>query len=51
MLSVVTLVVVCSVAIVVLIILIALIVFTQKHRANKRKRLESSLVQNLDAAV
>ena len=49
--SVVTLVSVCVAVVIALLIVIALIVFTQKHRANKRKRLESSLVQNLDAAV
>lgn len=45
-----TLVIVCIIVVVALIILIALIVFTQKHRENKRKRLEGSLVRN-DAAV
>ncbi|KAK8803122.1 hypothetical protein WA588_002278, partial [Blastocystis sp. NMH] len=47
--SIVTLVIVCVIAVVALIILIGLVVFTQKHRANKRKRLEGSLVRN-DAA-
>ena len=48
---VVTLVVVCVIAVVALIILTGLIVFTQKHRANKRKRLEGSLVGNENAMV
>lgn len=38
--------IVCIIIVVALIILIGLIVFTQKHRANKRKRLEGSLVRN-----
>ena len=48
---VVTLVIVCVIIVVALIILIGLIVFTQKHRENKRKRLEGSLVRNDGAAV
>ena len=51
MMSVVTLIVVCVVALVVLIILIGLIAFTQKHRANKRKRLEGSLVRSENVDV
>lgn len=47
----VTFIVVCSIAAVALIILIGLIVFTQKHRENKRKRLEGSLVNHVDAEV
>ena len=46
-----TLVIVCSVITVAVLILIALVVFTQKHRSNKRKRLEGSLVQNENLAV
>ena len=46
-----TLVIVCVIVVVALIILIGLVVFTQKHRANKRKRLEGSLVQNDAASV
>ena len=42
---VVTLIVVGVIVVVALIILIGLVVFTQKHRANKRKRLEGSLMQ------
>ena len=49
LLTIVTLVIVCVIVVVALIILIGLIVFTQKHCANKRKRLEGSLVRN-DAA-
>ena len=49
--NVVTLAVVCSIVVVALIILVILILFTQKHRANKRKRLEGSLVQNDAASV
>lgn len=49
--SVVTLITVCVIAAVALIILIGLIIFTQKHRENKRKRLEGSLVRNEDAVV
>lgn len=48
---VVTLIIVCSIVVVALIILIILVVFTQKHRANKRKRLEGSLVRNEDVPV
>ena len=51
LLTIVTLVIVCGIVVVALIILIGLIVFTQKHCANKRKRLEGSLVQNDAAAV
>ena len=51
LLTIVTLVIVCVIAVVALIILIGLVVFTQKHCANKRKRLEGSLVQNDAAAV
>ena len=51
LLTIVTLVIVCVIVVVALIILIGLIVFTQKHCANKRKRLEGSLVQNDAAAV
>lgn len=51
MMTVVTLVIVCIIIVVALIILIGLIVFTQKHRANKRKRLEGSLVRNEAAEV
>ena len=51
MLIIVTLVIVCVIAVVALIILIGLVVFTKKHCANKRKRLEGSLVQNDAAAV
>ena len=46
-----TLVIVCSVIAIAVIILIALVVFTQKHRSTKRKRLEGSLVRNEDSAV
>ena len=46
-----TLVIVCSVITVAVLILIALVVFTQKHRSNKRKRLEGSLMRNSDPAV
>lgn len=46
-----TLVIVCSVIAVAVLILIALVVFTQKHRSNKRKRLEGSLMRNSDPAV
>lgn len=46
MMIVVTLVVVCIIIVIALIILVGLIVFTQKHRANRRKRLEGSLVRN-----
>lgn len=49
--SVVTLITVCVIAAVALIILIGLIIFTQKHRENKRKRLEGSLVRNEDVVV
>ncbi|KAK8801894.1 hypothetical protein WA588_006178 [Blastocystis sp. NMH] len=49
--SMVTLVIVCSVITVAVLILIALVVFTQKHRSNKRKRLEGSLMRNSDPAV
>ena len=48
---VVTLIIVCIAAVVALIIFIGLVVFTQKHRSNKRKRLEGSLVRNEDPAV
>ena len=37
--------------VVALIILLVLIVFTQKHRENKRKRLEGSLVRNEETVV
>ena len=50
MLIIVTLVIVCIIVVVALIVLIGFIVFTQKHRANKRKRLEGALVRN-DAVV
>ena len=46
-----TLVIVCVIVVVALIILIGLVVLTQKYRANKRKRLEGSLVQNDAASV
>lgn len=49
--NVVTLAVVCSIVVVALIILVILILFTQKHRANKRKRLEGSLMRNGDVVV
>ncbi|KAK8816026.1 hypothetical protein WA538_005144 [Blastocystis sp. DL] len=49
--SMVTLVIVCSVMAVAVLILIVLVVFVQKHRSNKRKRLEGSLVQNENLAV
>ena len=51
MLIIVTLVIVCVIVVVALIILIGLVVFTQKHRVNKRKRLEGSLVRNDAASV
>ena len=51
MMIVVTLVIVCVIAGIALIILLGLIIFTQKHRENKRKRLEGSLVRNDAAAV
>ena len=51
MMIVVTLIIVCSVAAIAVIILIGLIIFTQKHRENKRKRLEGSLVRNDAAAI
>ena len=51
MMNVVTLAVVCSIVVVALIILVVLILFTQKHRANKRKRLEGSLMRNGDVVV
>lgn len=37
--------IVVTLVVVALIILVGLVVFTQKHRANKRKRLEGSLMQ------
>ena len=46
-----TLVIVCSVIAVAVLILIVLVVFTQKHRSNKRKKLEGSLMRNSDSAV
>ena len=46
-----TLAVVCVIVLVVLVLLIILIIFTQKHRADKRKRLEGSLMHGNDNGV
>ena len=51
MMIIVTLVIACVIVVIALIILIGLVFFTQKHRENKRKRLEGSLVRNDAAAV
>ena len=42
---------VCAVVVVVLIILVALIIYTQKYRANKRRKLDTSLIQNSNVSV
>ena len=41
----------CIVVLIALVLLTLLVVFTQKHRSDKRKRLEGSLIRSSDGAV
>ena len=44
--NIVTVIVISGAAVIGVLILIALIVFVQKHRSTKRKRLDNALIQN-----
>lgn len=50
-LSLVTMIVIVAVAVVVLIALVILLFFVQKHRSNKRKRLDNALISNAEKVV